>query len=397
MHILIIPSERYVPREEPLSGIFQRDQAHALRRAGYKVGVISSPHLRSLRLLRKGLSGWPTRIHIEDDQGMPVYRYFGWNLIPRIPQAHIWLWLRAGMTLFRTYISQHGKPEIIHAHNARFAGLLASRIKREWHIPYVLTEHSSAYVRKQIRSSEMAYLKDTFENADERLMVSPSLGHVLETVLGDSVRPWDWVPNIIGGRFEKNPPRKAERQRKKMFRFLTVGSLIEIKGHADLLRAFASAFSGRSDVQLRIGGHGNLSKELEALSHELGIGEQVIFLGQLSREQVLAEMQACDTFVLSSHYETFGVVLIEALSCGKSVIATACGGPECIVNRENGVLVPPRDIEALAEAMAAMRDNADSYDRIWIREDCISRFGEQAVVGRLSEIYGEICSEGRLK
>ena len=92
MHILIIPSERYVPLDAPLQGIFQQHQAQALKRAGYKVGVIS-PELRSLRLLRQGLSGWRTGIRVEDDQGIPVFKYDGWHWIPYIVQGQIWLLL----------------------------------------------------------------------------------------------------------------------------------------------------------------------------------------------------------------------------------------------------------------------------------------------------------------
>jgi glycosyltransferase involved in cell wall biosynthesis len=391
MHILIIPSERYIPKDAPMTGMFQQHQAQALKRAGYKVGILSPPELRSLRLLRKGLSGWQTGVRVGDDQGIPVFKYYSWSWIPQRFQTYIWLRLQAWRTLFKRYVTQQGMPEIIHAHNARFSGLLASKIKKEWHIPYVLTEHSSEYVRGLIRSSEIADLKDAFKHADKRIVVSPGLGHVLERIIGDSFSPWDWVPNILDVRFERNPPlRKSEDHPNRRFCFLNVGSLVEVKGQRDLLGAFAMKFEGKSDIQLRIGGNGPLRKKLEILSSELRIDKQVVFLGELSREQVLTEMQACDALVLSSHVETFGVVLIEALACGKPVIATACGGPECIVHKENGVLVSPHDIMKLGEAMEDMRENIDRYDSARIRNDCIARFGEQTVVGQLSKIYSEV-------
>ena len=339
----------------------------------------------------KGLSGWRTGIRVEDDQGIPVFKYDGWHWIPYIVQGQIWLLLRAGMTLFREYVTQHGLPDIIHAHNAQFAGFIASKIKQEWGIPYVLTEHSSAYARGLIRRSEMVYIKDAFQLAEQRLVVSPTLGHVLEEIIGDSVRPWEWVSNILDRSFKnKALGKETNKDGDNPFRFLHIGSLIELKGQADLLRAFASKFEGKSEIQLRIGGSGPLRQELETLSKNLSIDQQVIFLGQLNREQVLAEMQTCDIYVLSSHYETFGVVLIEALACGKPVIATTCGGPDYIIQPENGVLVPPKDIVRLAEAMAVMKEKIDRYDPIRIRQDCISRFGEQAIIDQLSSIYREV-------
>lgn len=392
MHILIIPSERYASRDAPLEGIFQQHQAQALARAGYKVGVISPPELRSLRLLGEGLSGrLTTGIRVENEQGIPVLKYYGWCWIPRIPNAQMWLRLRAWMALFRKYVTQYGIPEIIHAHNSRFAGLVASKIKKKWHIPYILTEHSSLYGRGLVPDSHMRYVKEVLRNADKYIAVSPFLKHVLEGVFGNLGISWECVPNVLDIAFETNTVLDRTLNRSNnSFRFLNIGIMTDIKGQEDLLRGFAIKFEGKNDIQLRLGGDGPFRKKLELLSTELRINKQVVFLGELNREQVLAEMQGCDVFVLASYYETFGVVLIEALSCGKPVIATACGGPEFIVREENGLLVSPRNIAALGEAMVVMREKINSYDPILIRNDCIARFGEQVVVSKLSNIYHKI-------
>ncbi len=390
MHILVIPSERYVPKDSPLEGIFQQCQAKALKRAGYGVGIIS-PQWRSGRCLRKGLSGWPIGFRVEDDQGIPVFLYNSWPWIPPILWGKVWLWLQIGETLFKRYVREHGRPDIIHAHNARFAGILASKIKERWGIPYVLTEHSSAYVRGLIRRWEIGYIQKAFRNADKKIAVSPSLGHTLEGILGDAVLPWEWIPNILDSLFERNTLfRKVGDRCGQPFRFLHIGSLIRIKGQTDLLRAFAHKFRGEKDVELRIGGEGPLRKELRQLVRELNIADQVVFLGQIEREAVFLEMKECDAYVHPSHYETFGVTLIEALACGKPVIATACGGAECIVREGNGILVPPQDIERLEEAMARVRRGIEDYDAVWIRKDCIERFGSQTIAKQLSSVYEQV-------
>jgi glycosyltransferase involved in cell wall biosynthesis len=165
------------------------------------------------------------------------------------------------------------------------------------------------------------------------------------------------------------------------------------KGQADLLQAFAARFQGDPTVQLRIGGDGPLRAELQTLALELGISEQVTFLGMLSREQVATEMQRADAFVLSSHYETFGVVLIEALACGTPIIATACGGPECIVRPSNGLLVPPGDVDALGAAMAQIRETSANYPPDALHSECMAQFGEQAVAAQLGQIYQSVLRE----
>jgi glycosyltransferase involved in cell wall biosynthesis len=395
MHILIIPSEHYIPIENPLQGIFQQHQAHALARAGFQVGVIS-PILRSLRLLKHRWRGWPRGIQAEADQGVAVLRHFGWQ-IPRLSHLILHQWLQVGELLIKEYIKNNGQPDVVHAHNALLAGVLASEIKKKWGIPYVLTEHSSAYARGFIRPFWLQSAKRAFQNADRRLVVSPTLGQDLERTVGNSVALWEWVPNILSTRFENAREDRSLRPSNQPFLFVSLGSLDENKGQADLLFAFASQFKQKDDVQLRIGGDGPLREELENLSQKLGIDSQVTFLGWLNPDQVIAEMQKCNAFVLSSHYETFGVVLIEALACGKPVIATMCGGPEWIVNSENGILVPPRDITTLGQAMANLQATAHQYNSSRIRQDCIAKFGEQAVVGHLARVYSEVVHPVKVK
>ncbi len=388
MHVLVIPSERYVPKEKPLAGIFQYDQAHALKRAGVQVGVVA-PMPRSLRLMKQGIRKWPKGIEIADDQGIPTYRYQGWNWAPgKAPLLFSRFFLSVGKRLFRRYVRDHGLPQVIHAHNSLYAGLLASRLKARYGVPFVLTEHSSAYLTGSIRGVQRPFVEETLRNASACGVVSKGLGRTLERLFPNVEFTWQWLPNVLDTLFEHQKwPNNDKVGSQEMFRFLSVGALIEIKNHKGLLRAFARSFKDNHNVQLRVGGDGLLREELVLLSRELRIEDQVVFLGALTREQVLAEMQSCDVFVLPSKHETFGVVIIEALSSGKPVVATACGGPEEIVNTKNGLLVPPQDELALAEALQRMFSQAGSYDGALIREECLSLFGEAAVVNRLKALY----------
>ena len=98
----------------------------------------------------------------------------------------------------------------------------------------------------------------------------------------------------------------------------------------------------------------------------------------------LARVQA---LVHPSRYETFGVAIVEALAMGRPVVATRCGGPDGIVTARDGLLVPVDDVEALARAMRELREHIDRYDAPAIRQACLERFGEGAVVARLRETY----------
>lgn len=154
-----------------------------------------------------------------------------------------------------------------------------------------------------------------------------------------------------------------------------------------MIKAFAEKFKGISKYRLLLGGDGPDKMFIENLVKELGITKQVEFLGYLSRENVLDQMRTCDVFVLSSLYETFGVVVIEAMACGKPVIATKCGGPEAIVNDKNGLLIEANNVGQFADAMNWITSHMNQYDASAIKDDCFSRFGSKAVGRQLIYLY----------
>ena len=386
-HVLLTPS--WYPTPDNLTiGSFFREQAHALKKAGLEVGVIA-PQLRSVRLLGRSGRGLPTGIEYWDDGGIPTWLKHGYAWLPRIPHGDSYLWLKAGHALWERYLSRHGRPDLIHAHSSLYGGVLAAEIGRRYGIPYVVTEHGTCFARNVVPAWQMRLTRMAFGHARARIAVSPELGRLLEARFDHAMRPWTCIPNMVDRMF-RPPDAESGRKDHSCFRFLNVAFLREKKGQADLLRATALAFQGDRSVQLRIGGDGPCRGRLADLAGQLGIQDQVAFLGNLKREAVLAEMQSCDAFVLSSHFETFGVVVIEALACGKPVIATICGGPESIIQGANGRLVSPRNERHLAEAMIKMREEIADYDGESIRRECLSRFGEEALVRRLLAVYQDV-------
>jgi glycosyltransferase involved in cell wall biosynthesis len=134
---------------------------------------------------------------------------------------------------------------------------------------------------------------------------------------------------------------------------ITVGRLVYQKDHDTLLRAFALARS-RLDASLVLVGQGPLQDELTTLARELGISDRVIFAGW--QQNPFAWMANADLFVLSSRFEGFGNVVIEAMACGLPVVSTDCpsGPSEILANGDAGILVPVGDVHAMADAMCAV-------------------------------------------
>lgn len=138
-----------------------------------------------------------------------------------------------------------------------------------------------------------------------------------------------------------------------------VGRITPIKGHRDLLRAFAIAAKNFPRARLRIVGeaeakHQSYLHELRKLTHQLGLEERVEFSGH--EPEVSKLLEGVDLLVLSSTApEAFGRVLIEAGAAGVPVVATRVGGvPEVILDRKTGLLVPPADPVALGAAITSL-------------------------------------------
>lgn len=128
-----------------------------------------------------------------------------------------------------------------------------------------------------------------------------------------------------------------------------VGRLHADKDQATLLRGFAQALPNLPEnSQLVILGQGRLEQSLKDLALELGIGAQVLFLGQVPEAR--RYFKAFDVFALSSDHEPFGMVLLEAMVAGVPLVATACGGAKEVVEGV-GVLFPLGDAERLAHAL----------------------------------------------
>jgi glycosyltransferase involved in cell wall biosynthesis len=144
---------------------------------------------------------------------------------------------------------------------------------------------------------------------------------------------------------------------------LGVGRLIEQKGFSDLIRAF-SQVRERTPSKLVILGEGVLGGELEALVVSFNLQGDVYMPG--FADNPWAYMRDADLFVLSSHWEGLGNVLIEAMACGTPVIATDCdfGPREIIRHGENGILVPVGDVERLTEQILLLLQHPEKRERL---------------------------------
>ena len=179
-------------------------------------------------------------------------------------------------------------------------------------------------------------------------------------------------------------------------RILSVGRLVEKKGFPDLIRACARVRDAGLAFQCAIYGEGPLEGELRALIDTLGLAEAVTLPGACSQQELIPELQRADLFALASFVTDDGDrdgvpnVLVEAMACGLPVVSTTVAGiPELVESGENGVLVPPRDVAALAGALAALlRDPAERARMARAaRRTVVEHFDLQAAAQQIADLF----------
>lgn len=173
-------------------------------------------------------------------------------------------------------------------------------------------------------------------------------------------------------------------------RLLNVGKFKKAKNHFLLVEAFAKAMSKEPRLRLVLAGDGSLRKRVEMKVKRLGLKDKVDFLGWRSDTPLLLEN--CDVFVLSSDWEGFGSVLVEAMASGKPIVATKVGGvPEVVEDGVTGFLVPPQDSDALASAILRLAKDEKLRKMMGNkgRERVVEEFDISLTARRYEQLYKE--------
>ena len=376
LHILFI-STGYPNAYHPLDGIFFRDQAEALAAYGHQVGFIAVNPVSVKHIIqKKNISHLGYRHFTEKKVDT---RHCAYINLPRSPLYSIKQAMRKGRRIADEYISENKTPDIIHMHCFE-AVELAEYFINKYRIPLVVTEHSSRFLNNTLHPSLEKYAQKAFSLSSANIAVS----HVLAKELSRKYNiAFQYVPNVVDTDFF-TPPAKIQND---YFTFLNVAGLIPIKSQAMLITAFAEVLKKHDKVRLVIVGEGPERKRLEKQIGELGIRENVILAGFLGRDWVKKYMQSADAFVLSSSYETFGVVLIEAMSSGLPVVSTKCSGPESIITDERLGKLCDISSGSLAMAMEDVYNNRTAYDSVFIRKYAADNFSNFAVSQKLTALY----------
>jgi len=172
---------------------------------------------------------------------------------------------------------------------------------------------------------------------------------------------------------------------------VNVANLEEIKGQKYLIESMKIILTARQDVMLYIIGQGPLKCELQSLIDMNGLQNNVLLIGVKSHDEIPLWMNACDVFVLPSLNEGNPTVMFESLGCGKPFVGTNVGGiPEIIINEKLGILVEPKDVVGLTNAI--LRALCTMWDDEYIL-NYAKQFTWDIITERTMEVYGEVLKE----
>ena len=237
------------------------------------------------------------------------------------------------------------RPDVVQLNVIQKQGLLAMWLKRRFHIPYIIVEHWSGYLPQNGQFLRMSRLTQKLyrriaKNAEYVLTVSLPLQRAMQAC-GIAAREWGTIDNVVDDFFfDPSTSRDLEvsTSRKTL---LHVSCFDEkAKNVKGLLCAAKMLSMNRQDWRLVLVGTGVDYDDVRAFAQSLDMPEGLLeWTGELTPEQVAQRMHNADALVLSSRYETYGVVLAEAAAAGLPILSTPVG-----IAEETGALIVPQEI-----------------------------------------------------
>lgn len=337
MHLLMLSWE-YPPRINGGLGSHVAGLSRALVEAGVEVSVLT-----------QGEKGGQ-----HDDHGVQVVEVPLWEHLPA-PGLGAWV-AQANVAYLETALAQWrgDPPDLLHAHDWTVA-LTARALKHLWHRSLIATIHATEAGRNGGLSSPLNRYIDAVERmltyeATQVIVCSRAMVAEVQALFRVPDEKLTLIPNGVSLAAQDELPRR--RPAAKVF---YMGRLTYEKGVHVLIDALGQICHLFPDIQLVIAGDGPYRSQLEAQAKTVLAPQQVQFIGWISGQQKSALLSQASVAVVPSLYEPFGIVALEEMGAALPVVASRVGGlPEVIEEGVTGLLVPPGDSTALAEALTTL-------------------------------------------
>jgi len=370
----------------PYAGIFIERHAQAVALYNDLVVLAVLPGEKS-----SGLK--PVMEHAEDHPAFRVIRYYYRPSVCRISaiagfinNLRFFLNAIAGIRHISRY---YGTADLIHVHVLTRAALPAFLINLLTGKPYIISEHWTRYIPENwgYRGFARRALSQLIvRRAAAVITVSDFLRNAMQDC-GLRNNRFFLIPNTIDTTLFTPAKTKVTTEKK---RILHVSNFNErAKNIRSILRVVKMLREQRNDFEiLLIGGDEPALGEARRYASSLGLeGPDVIFKGPIPAEELARVYRESSFLLMFSNFESFSVVIYEAISCGIPVLATACGGIPEYFKSIAGRLIPPGDEEGLMEGANFMLDHYASFDPESLQSFIEHSFGLKQVGGQFDELY----------
>lgn len=306
--------------------------------------------------------------------------------------------------------------DLIHSHYW-LSGLAAEMLRDEWHVPIVQMFHTLGELKNRIAKRpdeiEGSYRLDNerrvIATVDKIIAATPIEKEQLkEYYFADEHKITVIPPGVNLDHFypiDTDEARAVIGIPKDDMVFLYVGRIEPLKGIDTLLRALSCMNSNREVNHaslIIIGGNPNDTPEkmgaemirLQELCTDLCLNRTVLFLGKKDQSFLHYYYSAADTLVMPSHYESFGMVALEAMACGTPVIASNVGGLSYLVKEGiNGFHVPSGDFEALCRKLSMIEFDDEVREKIGHQaSEYAKEYSWKKITDRMIRVYKEVSS-----
>lgn len=286
----------------------------------------------------------------------------GLDLIPLAPRAE--LDLASAWRLSR--VLKQLKPDIVHAHDPHGVAMASLAVSMGTSSTLPVRPRLVASRRVDFHMRQSALSRWKYRQVDCFICASDAIRRI---VISDGI-PRERTVTVHEGidlaRVAAAPPAALHQELWLPHDAPLVGNvaaLVPHKGQRHLVDAAALVLPRQPDARFIIAGEGELRAALEQQIHHHRLDKHVMLTG--FRTDILSLHKAFDVFVMSSITEGLGTSLLDAMACGKPIVATRVGGiPEVVVDGETGLLVPPRDPAAIAEAVTRLLLDPDLRERM---------------------------------
>lgn len=280
------------------------------------------------------------------------------------------------------------KPDIIHGQVATEAGRFAILLGELFHIPVVISEHSTVQASEVRTFPHYYYAKRVYGHSRYNTCVSESLTKELSEIF-----PKFRFHTVYNG-IKKLEVKKAGN----MYRIegavnmVMVAGLYDryIKGLQFVLPVLQRLLKEGKKVVLHFVGDGEYRQEYEDMASRLHIRENCIFHGYCDRQKVYDIVSEMDFFVCASIFESFSCATAEAMMCGKPVVATKCGGTDSVVTEDTGILVEKESEQALYEGIVKMVQTYQKYVPDKISDHAYNKFSIEKICQEYLDIYQRV-------